>query len=951
MAATTLGMARRQGPLNYPYATDLNIPKPAWSQEPSAQFPAKYSQLPSIPSPTPAVDNQVVPFHGAGGRNGMRSSVDLIEAQEKVNFLESRLGVTEKSNRALLEEVLRLQNELRTSVNKNENTLREERNARQQVESSLKMCNDLIMQLSTRIKVTEEKLLEERSALSTLVTHTKGVEQAVLSSQHELRTKKDSQMTRISELQGSLHETQRAKDQVEKQVFSLMEELRGLRSKVDTQNQEFQSIASDLRMRSKRLEEENRVQRLESMRKQGDIQTQTNSSTTHLRGQVETRMGEIRDVILDLRTRQDQESTDRRSLEQTLQLRSNELKQLISEQNRKREESMHALDMIAREKEHKTESDRMKQQAKVAETLEDINKKILNKEIKLREEIQDKHVQLEKLMQKEQSARNEYERRSREEVEAQYQNMKKMTDSEIQALRDLIKNDRSKGKETLLKLNDAITLLEKQMQENKKQVDKILSAEIKSRKEREKKTDDKLDNLQEKLAVATMTLQQAIGGVTSQLSDHTDKVRTEVKDLLKEQDQSSARAMTDMDARLQNMNKKVSGIEGDVNSKVNKLALLSNPERQEHGEAATTMGENLREKVASITLWQDVTSQTIRELNASLQAMPNDIDAVEEKQRLMKSDLTTRLQMETDHRLRDVDNLKDEIQLLKNKKPTTKGVSSAELETDHKILARIQQSVRKLAESIQTVKTVLGMKIQSEQKLRMSGLEELQSQISEIKTVLANNPSIRWHPEIEHSRSTVQSVPGFDVLMKTDLEEEITGKSWALTQQHVDEEDEDVTKPNTNSERSHVISRVHSDAAGQTNSLGSRNNSVLHAYLNKSDVEDGDKDDADTTRGAPGGPQGEDGGTGGTDDWGGTEDRAGSQMAQDGPGEKTRAPSAASQTGSFTNNRNPSRRPSEGHARTPKSRRNSGQGGDDEGSRQQAAGGSSRQRRDSLQDI
>lgn len=43
------------------------------------------------------------------------------------------------------------------------------------------------------------------------------------------------------------------------------------------------------------------------------------------------------------------------------------------------------------------------------------------------------------LMQKEQSARNEYERRSREEVEAQYQNMKKMTDSEIQTLRDLIK--------------------------------------------------------------------------------------------------------------------------------------------------------------------------------------------------------------------------------------------------------------------------------------------------------------------------------------------------------------------------------------------------------------------------------------------------------------------------------------------------------------------------------
>ncbi len=44
------------------------------------------------------------------------------------------------------------------------------------------------------------------------------------------------------------------------------------------------------------------------------------------------------------------------------------------------------------------------------------------------------------------------------------------------------------------------------------------------RKERGKRSDDKVDSLQEKLAVATVTLQQAIGGVTSQLADHNEKV-------------------------------------------------------------------------------------------------------------------------------------------------------------------------------------------------------------------------------------------------------------------------------------------------------------------------------------------------------------------------------------------------------------------------------------------
>ena len=58
---------------------------------------------------------------------------------------------------------------------------------------------------------------------------------------------------------------------------------------------------------------------------------------------------------------------------------------------------MHALDMIAREREHVAESERLKLQAQLAEMVEDVNKKILTKEIKLREEIQDKSLQLEKV--------------------------------------------------------------------------------------------------------------------------------------------------------------------------------------------------------------------------------------------------------------------------------------------------------------------------------------------------------------------------------------------------------------------------------------------------------------------------------------------------------------------------------------------------------------------------
>lgn len=45
-------------------------------------------------------------------------------------------------------------------------------------------------------------------------------------------------------------------------------------------------------------------------------------------------------------------------------------------------------------------------------------------------------------------------------------------------------------------------------------------------------------------------------------------------------------------------------------------------------QATSILAQNLREKIESISLWQDVTSQTIRELNQSVQQVPNDVSRV-----------------------------------------------------------------------------------------------------------------------------------------------------------------------------------------------------------------------------------------------------------------------------------------------------------------------------------
>lgn len=75
----------------------------------------------------------------------------------------------------------------------------------------------------------------------------------------------------------------------------------------------------------------------------------------------------------------------------------NDLHNGLAEQTRKREEAMHALDVVQREREHAAENERIKLQSKIAEIAEEVSKKILHKEIKLREEATDKFSKIEKV--------------------------------------------------------------------------------------------------------------------------------------------------------------------------------------------------------------------------------------------------------------------------------------------------------------------------------------------------------------------------------------------------------------------------------------------------------------------------------------------------------------------------------------------------------------------------
>lgn len=176
----------------------------------------------------------------------------------KVKQLESRIQVTEVSNRALLEEVIRLQNELAISLRKSFETINEERNARQILENNYKFQTDNVLQLNGRLKRAEDSLQEDRTAMQSMIVYTRNLEQSILNAQKDLFIRRDFQAQRLEDLRVQIDDLQHSKDSLERSASSLLEEIKNLKNKVDIESINLNSVGGDLRNKTRRLEDENR---------------------------------------------------------------------------------------------------------------------------------------------------------------------------------------------------------------------------------------------------------------------------------------------------------------------------------------------------------------------------------------------------------------------------------------------------------------------------------------------------------------------------------------------------------------------------------------------------------------------------------------------------------------------------------------------------------------------
>ncbi|PAA60424.1 hypothetical protein BOX15_Mlig027725g1 [Macrostomum lignano] len=197
--------------------------------------------------------------------------------------------------------------------------------------------------------------------------------------------------------------------------------------------------------------------------------------------------------------------------------------------------------------------------------------------------------------------------------------------------------------------------------------------------------------------------------------------------MLEDYRRETMRRVTDTDERMQSLSTKLDKLTEKVDTN-------ANLEKQKTDNLAMLLRE-LTEKFDDSIKWQELVKGQITAVQNRQNATDDLLSSTSALVGTVRDDLRSSLSAEVSDRAKAVDELNKELDRLRAKigAPSTGaapapggGVTAAELEECH-------AQVRKLAEAVQTVKTVLGMKIQSEQKLRVEELKSIHENHDELK--------------------------------------------------------------------------------------------------------------------------------------------------------------------------------------------------------------------------
>ncbi|XP_071525729.1 uncharacterized protein [Panulirus ornatus] len=642
-------------------------------------------------------------------------------AGRRLDMLEQRLNATEQSNRALLDEMMRLQQDLKMNVKRNEMGLVEEKESRSRLDTAIRQSQNKTYEFEDRIRRCEDAIKESRNAVQQMASHTKSIERAISSSQQEQMERRSHSAQRLQEYRHEVMKMNQSKEQLERLCLSLRDEMREASSKVDNLSQELNSLESSVRMQG-RLLEDNSKQMLTTKASTPSLRTPALSDdkmSETARLAFEGKIIQMNTMIQDLSQRLNQEAKKREKVETEINIRMNELLEDYGSTKVEKDREMREFDDKMKELQVGfSDSEKQRILMEISSVAQELSRKMDEKEAKLRDDTVNKLTVIENTLVEENRHKAAREKELQEKVESQMKEAKLYGDAGNDSLKQHIDHHEEQTRTKLGDITNTINNLEAQMREHRLEQEKVLTAEITVRENSIKVLEGKVDDIDDRTRLGMLELQAAIGDAKRTTSHSSqDKTMPNYDELHRIQAENADGIREHVARDVARLDQRLGEVETKIKQQDERLDNKLKTSKAEDQEASTIMGDKMQQKIDTVIFSQDRLKKQVDSLQNKVQDTPKGLGTLKEDMDQIEEKLVKKIDQERKERMDDVKEIRSDIDRIigKEEKNVAAVSSLARLNQD---VDETQTGVKKLAEAVFVVRTTLAEKIKDEKKLR-----------------------------------------------------------------------------------------------------------------------------------------------------------------------------------------------------------------------------------------
>ncbi|CAI2356133.1 unnamed protein product [Caenorhabditis sp. 36 PRJEB53466] len=443
------------------------------------------------------------------------------------------------------------------------------------------------------------------------------------------------------------------------------------------------------------------------------------SKISNATSQLDSKLRDMHNQVMDLQKNLTREQRDREKDSKTAGDGIQRLQDMIRQQDLARQDIMNNLSKKGDVDKEKLNEETRRLNDKINLITAEVTRKMTESQQRTKDDLNSRISVLENMIRAQTERIVENEKDMRQNYESKLADLS----GQLDAATKQISSEKAKQKDRFQKVNEALAALEHHLELGNNKIDKLMNSEIQARKLHEKGLLTKMTDIEEKL-------NNYVGGMNKSIEDmkngknnvqmpalDTDALRREMEAISADKNKLSMEGLLKLEEKMSRVQNGFYHDRKEMNQRLTDLG---------DGEHVNKIRAQLNKMDA---LQEDMEKAQDRIRDKVERQIPQDLNELSAKADNIKHQLNTRLDNEEEERYLAIKELQEAFTTLQQNQY---GGGKAAASSDQQMKRDVDEckiAIKKLAESVTTVKNVLDKKITDETKRREDDVSSLRRQV------------------------------------------------------------------------------------------------------------------------------------------------------------------------------------------------------------------------------